>query len=223
MLRDTAKIPIVCTTKKNRLTYFCSLWSPYESIMWAKEFPRQITASNPLPTSSSMSSYKVNQFASSITTKNAFKKNLWAQRALSTPLVECRFFSSVPSGFQRVLQHLIGSVHRNDFEAFFEQHNGIDSGKYKLKTKRVDWNIRTPFRRQHRELCGNLCVSRAIRENFCSFGFWNSCRRWRLPRFLRLYRRRTGLLRLRLGFPKNVCEIRYPPLLTETFKGKLVV
>lgn len=45
-----------------------------------------------------------------------------------TPFVKGGILPAIPSGFQRVLQHLIGGVDADHLEAFFQQHYGVDAG-----------------------------------------------------------------------------------------------
>lgn len=47
---------------------------------------------------------------------------------LLTPVVKGRFLSTIPSGFQRILEHFVGCIDANDFETFFQQHHGVKAG-----------------------------------------------------------------------------------------------
>lgn len=94
---------ILCTYKLK--FHLCSLWSPNVSGMWAKLFPKQITASKPSPNKWRMSLGKVNQFASSITRKHhKFNQQYQETNILLIPISISNY---IPSLFIKMCMHIL--------------------------------------------------------------------------------------------------------------------
>lgn len=117
----------------------CSRDPPLKSGRWAKELPRQMTASKPSP-GFWTSSANVSQLASSMTERRTEtrewrsapdRRGGWqvGETKELTPPVESRLLSPLPPRLQCIFKHFVTGVHAHHVKALFHQHNGVNPGK----------------------------------------------------------------------------------------------